>query len=142
MKTIIVGCRSGFSFGDFISGLLQVDWIVTEVVTGGVRGVDRLAEKWAECQALPLKVFSSEVTYFDGSVGVRRDLGMLSYGEAVVAFWDGQVGEIKHVILEGRKSGLDVVVFRRNAHDCIVISERYRGGATLGLEDEPLSKTG
>lgn len=120
MKTIVAGSRRGFSFGDIIAGMLQVEWSVSEIVSGGAAGVDEHGEEWAECQNIPLKTFKADWDKYGRGAGPKRNLEMVRYADALVAFWDGRSRGTRHVIGEAKKAGLKAVVFTRDRRGYIV----------------------
>lgn len=135
MKTIVAGCRRGFSFGDIIAGMLQVDWVASEIVSGGAAGVDSFGEKWAECQGLPLKKFEAEWDKYGRAAGPKRNLRMLEYAEALVAFWDGQSRGTRHIIEQAKKRSMKVRVFRRDHRGYVVSDEEEDNLSGDGVSD-------
>jgi hypothetical protein len=119
VKTIVAGSRTGFGFGDIILGMLQVEWEISEIVSGGARGVDQLGEEWAECQHLPLKIFRAEWDKYGRAAGPLRNLQMLDYAEALVAFWDRESRGTRHIVEEAIKKGRRVVVFCRDKYGSV-----------------------
>jgi len=65
MKTIIAGGRD---FDDYtvvkkaIQQAIDQGLEITEVVSGGARGVDKLGERWAKENCIPLKIFPAKWT--------------------------------------------------------------------------------
>lgn len=120
----MAGSRKGFSFGDIIAGMLQVDWDISEIVSGGALGVDSYGEEWADCQSLALKVFRADWEKYGRAAGPIRNLEMVGYGDALVAFWDGSSRGTRHIIAEARKKGLRLVVFQRDDRGFIVMMDQ------------------
>jgi len=127
MKTIVAGSRTGFSFGDIIAGMLQVEWSVDEIVSGGADGVDRHGEEWSECQNIPLRTFKAEWGKYGSAAGPKRNLEMVRYADALVAFWDGQSKGTRHIIREAQKAGLKVAVFVKDHRGYIVELSEVEG---------------
>ena len=112
MKIIIAGGRE---FSDFalleskLAHLIQnVD--VTEVVSGGARGADRLGEEWANIYNYPVKKFPANWNKYGKSAGYKRNAEMAQYADCLVAFWDGKSRGTKHMIDLAHKQGLKVRV--------------------------------
>ena len=64
------------------------------IVSGGARGADTLAEKYAKEHGYPLKVFKADWQRFGKKAGYLRNEEMHKYisvhdKRGVVAFWDG-----------------------------------------------------
>jgi hypothetical protein len=62
---------------------------VTEIVSGGARGVDRLGERYARKRGLPCKVFPAQWAKYGKSAGPIRNAEMAKYTDYGVAVWDG-----------------------------------------------------
>ena len=63
---------------------------VTEVVSGGCRGVDRLGEDWAVKEHIPIKVFPANWGKHGRAAGPIRNKQMAEYADALLLFWDGK----------------------------------------------------
>ncbi|MDA7597935.1 DUF2493 domain-containing protein [bacterium] len=55
MKTIIAGGRNITDTGIIESALGELPWQISEVVSGGAKGVDQMGEEWAERNGVPVK---------------------------------------------------------------------------------------
>lgn len=92
MKLIIAGGR------DFFLGPIEyqvLDYIhslynVTEVVSGGARGVDACGEAWATDHKIPIKIFPPEWHKDGKAAGPIRNEKMAVYADACVCFTGGQ----------------------------------------------------
>lgn len=103
MKVIIAGSRDVTSLYLVEDASLMSKFDITEVVSGGARGVDRLGEIFAEKNGLPVKVFPADWIRFGKSAGHRRNREMAQYADALVAVWDGVSPGTKGMILEMKK---------------------------------------
>ena len=103
MKVIIAGSRDVTALYLVEDASLMSKFDITEVVSGGARGVDRLGEIFAEKNGLPVKVFPADWTKFGKSAGHRRNREMAQYADALVAVWDGVSPGTKGMILEMKK---------------------------------------
>lgn len=88
MKTIICGSR-GIINGGFVfkalNEIIQVE--ITEVVSGGCRGIDKIGEKWADIKKLPIRIFNADWKFGKGAGPIRNaDMGF--YADCCIAFWD------------------------------------------------------
>lgn len=61
----------------------------TEIVSGGARGVDTCAAKYAKENNLRLTVFRPDYDTFGRSAPIIRNRDIVNYADEVVAFWDG-----------------------------------------------------
>ena len=92
MKTIIAGCRD---FDDY--GLLKKhmdEFIqkhqVTEIVSGGARGTDKLGEEYAIEKNIKYTVHEAKWVDNGKAAGPIRNKLMAGYADQLVAVWDGK----------------------------------------------------
>lgn len=106
---------------------------VTEVVSGGARGVDTLAIEWAKKNGVPYKVMKAEwnklnvpgaeivinekddspgpaFRYYNARAGLQRNEDMGRYADALVAIWDGISPGTRHMVDFMKKLGKKVYV--------------------------------
>ena len=115
MKLIIAGGRTQ-RISDRDRCLLDVideEHKVTEVVSGGARGVDRDGEQWATKRGIPVKRFP--VSFEDWrklglKAGPLRNARMAAYADALAVF-PGNNGT-SSMVREAKKRGLKVFDFR------------------------------
>ena len=88
---------------------------VTEIVSGGARGVDTSAAQWARAHGVPLTEFLPEYEKYGRRAPLLRNLTIIDYSDLVLAFWDGQSHGTAFVIEKCRERGVPVRVFRPNA---------------------------
>jgi len=128
MKVVISGSRD-------ITEPEIIDWAiedsgfqVTEVISGGAKGVDILAMLWAERNSVPVDVFEPDWTNlthpdalikthswgqkYDARAGLRRNELMAVAAEALIAIWDGRSSGTKHMIKMAKKRELPIYVYR------------------------------
>lgn len=90
MRTIIAGTRGMTDEYVMDTALAALDWTITEVVSGGAAGADRLGEAWASRNGIPVKRFPADWARYGKGAGPVRNREMARYAEALVAFWDGR----------------------------------------------------
>jgi hypothetical protein len=83
---------------------------ITEIVSGGSKGVDESAERIAAEKAISLRRFPANWREFGRSAGPRRNLEMSIYADALIAIWDGKSPETQHMIEAMKKAGKPVYV--------------------------------
>lgn len=110
MKTIIAGSRNITDFDEVMQAALDAPWVVTEVVSGGARGVDCLGEQFGDGIKVPVTIFPAEWDKHGKSAGYKRNVQMADYADALVAIWDGKSKGTKHMIDIATKKGLSVYV--------------------------------
>jgi hypothetical protein len=110
MKVIIAGSR-GVTDKRFIElAIKEAGFEITEVVSGGARGPDRMGEDWAKQHFCPVKVFFANWLVHGRSAGMLRNTVMANYADALIAIWDGKSKGTKHMIWTAEKKGLKVFV--------------------------------
>ncbi len=114
MKLIIAGGREFTHFKGALAHYLVINnqGIVTEIVSGGARGADKVGELIAEAEGLPIKLFKADWDTHGKSAGYIRNSEMADYGDMLLAFWDGKSKGTKHMIDLATKKGLKVKVVR------------------------------
>lgn len=62
---------------------------ITEVVSGGASGVDRLSERWAKDHKIPIEVIRADWSRFGKNAGPIRNAQIIENAQAMIAVWDG-----------------------------------------------------
>ncbi len=86
---------------------------VTEIVSGGAKGIDTCAREYAHQAGLKLAEFLPDYQRYGRSAPLRRNLEIIRYADQVIAFWDGQSHGTRFVIEECKKQGKRVTVYRQ-----------------------------
>lgn len=87
---------------------------ITEVVSGGAKGVDKLGEKWAISYGVPIKTFyltNEDWLLFGNRAGIIRNQQMAEYADVLIAIWDGKSKGTANMIEEMKKLDKPVYVF-------------------------------
>ena len=84
---------------------------VTEIVSGGARGVDTSAKEYALAHGIKLTEFLPEYGKYGRSAPLRRNITIIEYADLVLAFWDGKSRGTKYVIDNCKKRGVLVKVY-------------------------------
>lgn len=98
MKTIIAGSRTITEYEQLLKAIEDAPFEVTEVISGGARGVDELGEWYATSNKLPLRIKPADWSRFGPSAGPIRNQEMAEIGEALIAVWDGESKGTAHMI--------------------------------------------
>lgn len=94
MKVAVIGSR-GVTVNN-LEDYLPED--VTEIVTGGAKGVDTCAKEYAEKNGIKLTEFLPEYSKYRKSAPLKRNIQIIEYSDLVLAFWDGSSRGTKYVI--------------------------------------------
>ncbi len=106
MKTAIIGSR-GLDIEDIGKYLPEG---ITEIVSGGAKGVDRTAKEYAAAQGILYREFLPDYARYGRYAPLQRNLEIIEYADRVIAFWDGKSRGTSFVIDRCRKCGKDVLV--------------------------------
>ena len=107
MKVAVIGSRE-----------LRVDNLgkylpeeVTEIVSGGARGIDTSAREYALKNNRKLKEFLPEYEKYGRAAPLKRNMQIIDYADMVLAFWDGKSKGTKFVIDNCKRIGKRVRIF-------------------------------
>lgn len=119
MKLIIAGTRDIVDYEKVKQGIAlfqerHPNFIITEIVSGGARGVDKLGEDWANENKIPIKRFDADWknidtlnarirlnqfgTKYNMNAGKDRNILMANYADGLLSIWDGSSPGSKHMI--------------------------------------------
>ena len=113
MKLAVVGSRE---FEDYawmehcLRSCIRVEEIDV-VISGGARGADSLAARFAAAHGLPLVVCSPDWKRHGKRAALIRNLEIVNRADMLVAFWDGVSHGTRDTIAKARLAGKRVVVF-------------------------------
>lgn len=109
MKIAIIGSRNLM-----VENLQQyLPENVTEIVSGGAKGVDTCARAYARAKGLKLTEFFPNYEQYGRQAPLVRNDQIIDYADAVFAFWDGQSRGTKYVIEACKKKNKKVTVYVR-----------------------------
>ena len=113
MKVIIAGSRKIEDQLTVATAIIESGFSITEIVSGGAKGVDSLAEQWAVNNDVQILVFKPEWGKYGRGAGPVRNAEMADYADALIAIWDGKSKGTKDMINKAEKAGLKLFVFRK-----------------------------
>lgn len=111
MKVIIAGSRSISTYELVKETIEKSGFEITEIVSGHARGVDKLGERYAKENNIPVKLFIPDWEKDGKGAGFIRSSEMIDYADALIAIWDGQSRGTDYTITEALKRGLKVFVW-------------------------------
>ena len=106
MKVGVIGSR-GLTV-DNLEQYLPED--TTEIVSGGAKGIDTCARKYAISHGIKLTEFLPEYSRYGRGAPLKRNLKIIEYADVVIAFWDRQSKGTKNVIENCKKLNVKVDV--------------------------------
>lgn len=76
---------------------------VTEIISGGAKGVDTCAAAYARSHGIRLTEFLPQYEKYGRSAPLKRNLQIIEAADLVLAFWDGTSRGTKFVIEQCRR---------------------------------------
>ena len=106
MKIAIIGSRGLHveNFGDYLPEG------VTEIVSGGAKGIDTDAENYARDNNIITTIFLPDYSRYGRGAPIVRNKQIVDYADEVIAFWDGKSRGTKSVIDYCKKQGKKITV--------------------------------
>jgi hypothetical protein len=115
VKTIVAGSRTVTDYRWVAGAIADSGIAITEIFSGGRRGVDQFGERWAREHGVPVRVFKPDWDRRGKAGGPIRNREMIEYvgpAGALVAVWDGQSRGTADVIRQATAAGLRVFTYR------------------------------
>ena len=106
MKVAIVGSR-GLNID--ISRFIPSE--VTEIISGGAKGIDISAEQYADSHFIPKRIIRPDYSRYGRAAPLKRNEQIVEAADIIIAFWDGQSKGTKYTIQYARKIGKPIKVF-------------------------------
>lgn len=106
MKVAIIGSRSL----EIINIGKYLPEGVTEIVSGGAKGIDSCAANYATEHGIKLTVFLPEYEKYGKAAPLKRNLQIIDYCDLVIAFWEGKSKGTKYVIDNCKKKDKPIQV--------------------------------
>ena len=107
MKVAIIGSRNlkVNNIGEY----LPKD--VTEIVSGGAKGIDTCVKIYALKNNIKLTEFLPEYEKYGKRAPLIRNLEIIDYADEVIAFWDGESHGTKYVIDNCRNRSKKIKIY-------------------------------
>lgn len=113
MKLAIVGTRNpGISYKEWEQRLLQVINVseVTLIISGGAKGVDFFAKKFAALHKIPYMEFAPQYSVYGRRATLVRNLQIVTEASTVIAFPSDESRGTYHTIREAQRLQRRVIV--------------------------------
>lgn len=128
MRILVAGSRSYNDFEEFrdIMNYICKDYNNIEIVSGGARGADSLAEEYAKELSIPIKIFRANWVLYGKSAGYKRNIVMQDYiceerERLCICFWDGESKGTSHHFLAAKARETELIVYNYIEHRKIEI---------------------
>jgi predicted Rossmann fold nucleotide-binding protein DprA/Smf involved in DNA uptake len=106
MKLAIIGSRT-LTVEGFEAYLPEG---VTEIVSGGAKGVDQQAAAYAMEKQIPLTEFLPDYKAYGRGAPHKRNQQIADYADMALAFWNGRSKGTMDTVSQFRKQGKPVIV--------------------------------
>jgi len=108
MRVIIAGSRTITDYSIVEKAVIASGFNVTEIISGGAKGVDRLGELWAKINGVKLSRFQADWNTYGRVAGFIRNAEMLKFADALIVVWDGKSRGTFDILSKARKRCLPV----------------------------------
>jgi hypothetical protein len=112
MKLAVVGSRTFNDYELLCATLNPHLGKIQVIVSGGAKGADSLAERWAKENGVATEVYLPEWEKYGKSAGFKRNELIVENCDSCVAFWDG--------VSPGTKSSIDLCKKKGKKHKVIL----------------------
>lgn len=109
LKVGIVGSRYYNNYREFKDKILEIykPESIGEIVSGGCRGTDMMAERFGREFGIKIKIFEANWDKYGKSAGPKRNKEIVSYSDFIIAFLaknsEGTKNTIEACIKTGKK---------------------------------------
>lgn len=108
MKLAIIGSRT-------ICNINIADYIMerpTEIISGGAKGIDTLAAKYAKENNIPITEFLPDYAKYGKAAPIVRNQLIINNSDKVIAFWNGKSRGTLTSINMARKAGKPIQIIK------------------------------
>lgn len=85
MRVIIAGSRDLHCYDVLLEMIEECGWNITEIISGGAKGVDALGERYATEMNIPLKIYPANWEKHGRAAGPIRNRKMAENADALIA---------------------------------------------------------
>jgi len=109
MKLAVIGGRDFDNYtllANILWDLLKVKGTISQdtIVSGGAKGADSFAKKYAKEESIPYLEFPAEWDKYGKSAGFLRNQTIVDNCDMVLAFWDGESRGTADTIAKAKKA--------------------------------------
>ena len=107
MKVAIIGSRNLVNVE--ISKYIPEN--VTEIISGGAKGIDTLAEEWADKNGVPKTIIKPKYERYRRGAPLKRNEKIVERADLIIALWDGKSRGTKFTIDYAKKLKKEVKIY-------------------------------
>jgi len=112
VRVIISGGRFFEDYKVLLEAVVESQFEISTVVSGGASGVDALGKRYAVEMNKKLDVHEANWKTYGRGAGPVRNKSMAENADALIAIWDGQSRGTKNMIDTAAKMGLRMYIKR------------------------------
>lgn len=114
LKVAIIGSRDFVDY-DFLKKnvdeiINRIGQSITLVVSGGAKGADSLAERYADEKKIEKKIIEADWEKYGKKAGILRNTSIINNSDIVIAFWDYNSHGTKDSINKAKQKGKEVFI--------------------------------
>lgn len=94
MRAAVIGSRN--LLVDNIESYIPEE--VTEIISGGAKGIDECAKDFALKNGVKLKIYLPEYNKYGKAAPLKRNFAIIEEADIVIALWDGKSKGTKNAI--------------------------------------------
>lgn len=110
-KYAIVGSRTFTDYNLFKTIVDKFKHKISEIVSGGARGVDSLAERYAKENRIKITVFKPDWKKHRMFAGFARNIKIVENVDIVFAFWNMKSRGTKNTITQSKRLNKLVIIY-------------------------------
>ena len=127
---LVAGSRNYYNYSEFknVMDYTNNKYHITEIISGGARGADSLAERYAKENNIPIKVFPANWDMYGKTAGFIRNTEMHNYlknfkDRMCICFWDGQSHGTVHNFKLCKNNNTKLVCYNFKLHKVVEVLE-------------------
>lgn len=110
MNVAIIGSRTFTDYERAKEFLAALDLNISRIISGGARGADAIAERYAAEHGIPITVYPADWERYGRGAGMIRNKQIVADADVVIAFWDGASKGTKNSVELARKAKKKLVI--------------------------------
>lgn len=109
MKLLIIGSRSIDSFD--ISSLVPKE--TNLIISGGAKGIDKIAEKYADDNNISKLIMRPEYKLYGKAAPLKRNEAMINIADKIIIIWDGKSKGTEYSIryAKNKNKSAEIILF-------------------------------
>lgn len=108
MNIAVIGSRNFSDYNKLETILNNLKPNITKIISGGAKGADSLAEKWAKNNNIETKIFIPDWNKHGKAAGFIRNKLIIMDADEIVAFWDGKSKGTQNSINLAKEKGIKI----------------------------------